>query len=576
MKLNRVAVRAFMGAVSIEIMPSRPIQLVAGANGAGKSSFLEGVKAGLIGTIDRVALKKHYGALVTEGERIGTVIIEHDGGRRAFTVPNGRHEVEGGIDGTDFLPFVLDPHKFSGLEPAARRPILMDLCDAKADADSVAKRLAKEFDCDKTFVVDVMARYVAGGFESAEKLAREKASEARGAWKAITGKAWSSQASATWEAPAAEPVSDEDVEKAWAELGAAAEKVSQALREQGAIEQKAREYAKAVDEIERLKEHAEKIDRIRDKLKRDEEELKIWTEKLAALPPPAGTPAPTLACPDCGAVLKMQSGMLVHHDHSSAPDPEVEIKRKSQQDAVALYTRSVENGKRDLLLAEQAKVKLAELQEIEPVDAGAITAAKEHAKACDTAHRAAQAAHTSLVAMKQQHDDANRLTAAAQVQHKEVVAWVALAEALSPEGLPARILADALDPINAALVEIGNAFEWGHARINADMAIEWKGRPYNLLSKGEQFRVDVMLTVAIARLSGLRFAIIDGADILDPQGREDLLFGLDEAYVMSDSIDQVFVGMTLRQRPSQTLGSCEAHWIEKGYVVADEEIQQAA
>lgn len=562
MLIKRISARSFMGARHADIEPREKVLILAGLNGAGKSSIIEGAKAALLGLIDRVKLKKEYGQLVTEGESLSSVIVETDLGRCAMTLPNGKHESEFKAPAT--LGLVLDVHAFSRLDEGARRTLLMSVCNVATDADTIAKRLSSELDCKPSMVLDAMRPFAGSGFVGAEKFAREQASEARGAWKAITGKVWGSQQAATWEAPAVEPVSDEEMQAAALALDAAGDAVAESLRNQGAIEQQARAYTSSLAEIERLTEHAAKIDRINDKLQRDQAELTVWSEKLAALPPSSGAPAITLACPDCGAALVLKAGALERYEKPQ-DDPNLEVKRKSQKDAVALYTSSVENGKRDLLAAQQARVRLAELQAIEPVAEGAITAAKEHAKACSAAHSAAQSEHSALCARANAHRTAAEKTATAREHHEDVVQWLKLADALSPQGLPARIMSEALDPVNNALIRITDLAGWRHVSIGADMSIRAGGRNYALLSKGEQFRADVALTVAVSGLAGLGFVIIDGADILDAQGREDLLYALAD----EPGIQQAIIGMTLKAKPSGLPDGCEIMWIDAGYVAKE-------
>ena len=66
MKITKISTSNFIGARSVEIVVSKPVCLIAGKNGAGKSSVQEAVRMAMTGESVRVGLNKEYGALVTD------------------------------------------------------------------------------------------------------------------------------------------------------------------------------------------------------------------------------------------------------------------------------------------------------------------------------------------------------------------------------------------------------------------------------------------------------------------------------------------------------------------------------
>ena len=156
--------------------------------------------------------------------------------------------------------------------------------------------------------------------------------------------------------------------------------------------------------------------------------------------------------------------------------------------------------------------------------------------------------------------------------------WLAIADALSPDGIQAAMLADALNPINARLAENAALAQWPAPKITADMAIVVDGRAIALLSESERWRTDALLTISLAQLSGLRFAVLDRFDCLDMTGREDLLYWLSDL-AEAQQIDTVIVLGTLKAAPPAGAlpPHIEAQWIERGALIpASQQTLEAA
>lgn len=120
---------------------------------------------------------------------------------------------------------------------------------------------------------------------------------------------------------------------------------------------------------------------------------------------------------------------------------------------------------------------------------------------------------------------------------KETILYGTLAKALAPEGIPSRLIAEALKPINDLLqVAAAHLFPGRTLVLNRDLEIELSGSPYVTLCKSEQFRVGVAFQYALAKLAGARLLMIDEADILDPQNRSHLISFLLEIQREFDNI----------------------------------------
>ena len=575
MKITRIAIRNILGARSVDIRPAAPVLLVAGCNGAGKSSAQEAVRMAFTGETVRVSLKKEYGALVTEGEKAGLAMIEFDGGRASVALPSGAHEVEGGPLPAA-LPFVLDAQRFARLDTSERRFFLFGLLGVETTHTAIAERL-KQRGCD-TAKIEAVIPILRAGLDAGHKHAKEMTSQARGAWKAVTGESYGDKKAEGWAAFATEPVTAEAMQAAENTLKTCAANIDAAHSRFGAMNAEVARARQQAARIADLTARAEKIERIKDKLDRDQSELDQWTARLAELPPAPGAadPRPALSCPDCGVALVMTAGKLEHYTAPQADDMETAGKRKQWQDAVTLYGKSVTNDKRDLADAQAAAAALKEIAD-EPVPSEQEFAAATRELDLLKADRQKCSDELSgLRARKLAAEAAEGKTKAAGGHHADVQQWSAIAEALSPDGIQAEMIAEALDPLNKQLAEHASLAQWATPRVGADMAITANGRPYPLLSESERFRIDALITVCIAHLSGLRLVVLDRVDVLDLTGREDLLYWLSDL-AGAGQIDTAILMATLKAAPKSLPPHCASQWIEGGVVQQQtEKVMEAA
>lgn len=558
MKITRLSVQNVQGISALEIQPHAPVVLVAGKNGTGKTTTLDAIAMATRGHVSRVKLKKDYRQAVREGQRIGTALVEWDGGRCAMTLPNGKHEVEGGAM-PSALDAMLNMHAFSGMAETQRREWLYAALGISTNPETIRRMLKQRgHDATKAGAVPIES-----GFEQAEKEARSFASEARGAWKAITGETYGDKKAEGWAAPTAERPGEDEIEAARKAAEQARAVADDKLKHLGATQAGFDAYQRARNRLAVLQEEADKADRVRDKLERDKAELAVWTEKLAALPPPPGAAPITHSCPECGTVLIMRAGGLVQYEGSEGkPDPEVETKRAEQQKAVDLYQKAVAAGERDLAATQRAAVEIETLGATIGVSEEEVAHAKRDADAAQAAEKEAQAAYRNLLDKEDQAVKASSKTEVAKKHHEDVQAWAALAEALSPDGIPSEIVGKSIKPLNKLLREHADKTGWIAPMVGVDMEITGDGRLFGLLSESEQWRVDAMLTVALAELSGIRMVALDRFDVLHPSDRPGAMFWL--AGLTGESrLDQVWLAGTLKQEPAKLPDGVQCVWLNK-------------
>ena len=556
MHLQSLKISSYCGIRHLDTPISSPVLLVAGPNGSGKSSLQDAIRLVLTAQLGRVSLKKDAAALIRQGAESAECAITADGQQHRVTIAR-TGKISDSLAGTQehpALPYVLTPRAFANASADARRVLLTQITGTSASPELIAQRL-RERGIDEQRVMLVHGLLAAQSMDTVASHASAKATEARGAWKATTGETYGDKKAAGWKAskpvidPALQPRLDQELAQIDTNLESAIGQLATAESQLSAARQQATELARLQDAPARQK-------RIAEKLAIDRAELESWTARLAAAQDElAGiTRTPDLlACPCCATQLYLDQG----HLHAWQPAKVQSQPRHSAQDvteyqqSVALYSRAISAGERDL---NQVQADLARLEMLtsSATDLGALTANIEALRSRIQRLRAEKASLTKeaneAMHQQQQAQLADKATEEAAAYHQDVQQWAKVAEALSPGGIPAELLASALRPINELLAQFALDTGWMQPALDVDMAITASGRPYALLSESEQWRVDLLLTVAIAHLSGLLLVMVDRFDVLDLPSRGQCIGWL-QRLTGAGQLDTVILCGTLKAVP---------------------------
>ncbi|WP_430434294.1 AAA family ATPase [Methyloversatilis sp.] len=602
MKITRISAQNYLGIRAADIALNRPVQLFAGRNFAGKSSLQEAVRHALTGETVRVSLKKEYASLLTEGAESGFVEVVADGGAYAVALPSGK--------GTCFeagaINYVLDAQRFASLLPDERRAFLFGLMGLSSSGDAVKKRLAdKGFDDARVALVMPLLR---AGFDAACKEAQNRARDAKSAWKTVTGgETWGKDKAVGWR-PAALPEGAAKaptlLENARAKLKEADAALATAQQALGAARSAAQAREEQEQQRAQLEERAGRIERIRTKLAKDEAELADWQAKVADAKAAAGgvkkvravledavlrglaevaaeflgiAEASTgIVATDSGEILEWDQALLnrakahvteYRAQSSTAPaeDAQAAAKLAEYEKARDLMQSAVANGQRDLAAAEAAEASLKALDAAAAGDAPNFDELREDVQQKIEARDAWRADVEKYQAMAEQAARQEKVVADAARHHADVLAWLEIADALSPDGIPGEMLKEALGPINKRLMRSAGVAQWPSVTIHDDMRVTYGLRPYSLISESEKWRADAMIAEAVSYLSGLRLLVLDRFDVLDLAGRADALEWLDQL-AADDEIDTALVFGTLKALPGGLPETIQAHWIDGGVV----------
>lgn len=580
MRITKLEITNFQGLRHAALDVSAPVLLVAGHNGAGKSSLLDGVAMAFNGQPRRVSLKKDMAQLVTEGAKKGEARVEwldaaYEVQVCGVALPTGKGSA---LTDSPFLPYVLDASLFASLDAKERRRVLYDLSGASASPAEVAKRLeAKGLDLKLFEKVKPLLR---SGFPAAVEQAKAYASEARGAWKSITGENYGSEKAVDW-APelVATVVTDDQVAEAGKNLQLLEDDLAEAQQALGASKQARQAADGRAQRIAKLRELVDLEPRRRNKLTTDEQNQDEWSEKVMAaeLASSGSVPHQPLTCPHCQGAVDLQAGTLVvHQPPEQIADAEAARRLPEYREYLASAQRAVANSQRDLdeCLAAAEQIKALEAESVEAPSAEAIANGEQ---AINELRQARDASRAKLVALQEALEAATQREASiakAQAAHQDVVAWTGMVDALSPTGIPAEILADAIGPVNDTLKRLAGIAGWSPVEISADIDVTFGGRLYGLLSESERWRCDTTIALAIATISGLRLVLLDRLDVLDLPSRNQAI-ALMRAMTSDREIDSVVVAGTLKEPMAKTPEWLQAVWIDAGQLV-DQQQQAAA
>lgn len=569
MHIQKIEVSNVLGLSRADIVCSQPVMIIAGNNEAGKSTIADAVSMAILGTPRRVKLKKELGQLLHDGAEKGRVTIIADGDVMGeFRLPGGQHKAEA-VRGSEFLPLVLDPAAFARMDPKERRTTLFALTKCKMSPDVVeAKLIERGIPAPMAAEIKPLLR---GGFPATCDELKERASQAKGAWKNITGEVWGSQKAEGWEPELPVRVVDvSDLEAAELAESDARTELSEALEALGASKRSVHDHAQRAGTIASLEEVTGLLERRQAKLTEDQARAAEWTEKTADAERAASGQrnANHQNCPCCAALLEVQEdGTLI-----AAVDDVVHIEDADERARrLAEYRGYLESARRAVANSEsdvqQSKDAAAKIEALKGDSAGAVVTEDAIANAEQVVNDLRQA-HASALAKVSALQDAKQAieSHAATVQkaakhHAEVMGWLAAAEALAPDGIPGEILATALTPVNDALSVLSRLSGWKKVEISADMEITCGGRLYGLMSESAKWRADTLLALVIAQISELRMVILDRFDVLDLPGRSQLLNMLVELGNMK-AMDSMLMCGTMKALPEKLPAGVTGVWVQ--------------
>ena len=571
MKLNKLEVVNVLGIARAEIDLTNPVTFITGLNESGKSSISDAISMAFLGKPRRVDTKKELGQLLHDGAQKGRISVKfgaEDEGAD-FSVPKGDHVVSE-FAGAYFLPYLLDPGLFARISADDRRSLLFNLTGCKASGALIKEKLLAR-DIPESLITEIAPK-LRDGFPAASAEAYNRAKASKGAWRQITGQTWGINVAEDWKAerPEGKLPTEEDLQAIMKKQKAAQVNVDKGTAYVGGLDAKRKAFESVIQRnldagllADMLGERIQDRSTTEDILKELESQLPALQQKLSELQ--AGVVP--VACPCCKAELTITGQTLTKFAGLKA-----DTKATSDLALQVNSTRSAINKEKEALAkaiaavaqSEEAVKQLAaiEAEQVEAVDQKHIDESTAKLARCREQADALRNEFNEKQQLRIEFQKVDGKTKEAAEAHAEVKAWLAVGDALAPDGIPAEILSGALAPVNQSLSVLSGMCGWKKAVINDDMTLSYGGRIYELNSESGQWRFDCLMALAIAQISELRLVVLDRFDVLDQKSRSALMHMLIELGKMELMHSSILCG-TMKELPPLPTG-VGGVWIERG------------
>lgn len=597
MRINKIDVQGLLGAQQVTLALASPVVLVAGDNAAGKSSVREAVRAAFLGMPERILKKKDLGQLVHDSMDTGAVAVEFDSGIARFTAPGGDQEVQHDFKQRQWeqisaaLPYCLDPALFAASAPEDRRKLLFGLTGASSSREEVQAALQQRGLAEA--VIGAVMPMLRSGFPAAAKFAEERCRDAKASWKATTGETYGHVKAQTWQAPLPADFDLSGLQAIESKREAISSKIDAARQRLGAAEQKLKAWLGHQENRQNDQATFDRLPSLEKKLAFDQAELEKWEAEVERLSGQGGAAnrkglvhelAVTLF--DALEFIEANGGGFDGSDKAdgllrayqaehgallapSTDDPDAAQKLPQALKARDLMVTSVAADKRAIEIAKAAGARLESTDTLEQGSEREVSAIQAELAGLQHEHAQASEQLRTLTAAKAARDTAEQKTQQAQALHQQAQQWQLAIDALSPDGIPAEILAKAIGPVNEQLQQVSEVFDWPSVQLDQDMMISAGGRAHALLSESERWRANTIIALVLANLSGARFVTLDQVDVLSLSGRSELIDGLDHL-AESAYLDTALLFGTFKKLPNfAQFPQCSGHWLANGQVATE-------
>lgn len=503
-----------------------PIALLAGINEAGKSSLSEAIQAALTGEtlLKRLRLPKKDAAKVLNGAaKQATAALIGPDGQATVSWPGCEFKTEGTPPHASAVAAGLV--YLDELDDKGRAELLGPYLKASPTKNDVTIALQERF---KQESIDAIWKEIErDGWDACHARQVEARRDAGRDWQKVTGENFGSDKAANWSPQGWRAELDETTGGALDEaISAANRALEEAIRNEAVDQSRTDQLTAAAAGYETAQKALTDAQLAFDTAQGQYEAAKT---ARAALPPRIegrGT-----ACPheECGRPIQIGAGGVLQ---KFVPIDTAENKKRGEKiaaaDGAVSRTEAAVNAAKTALNtaraafqdAERAKTELASLQ-------GRTGSAEATAAARATLERL----RTDLQLVEQ--------SAKAE---EAFISWTRaslLIGILEPDGLRKKTLGNAVEAFNAAvLAPICESGKFAPVTIDPDLIPHYRGRPYTLISTAALYRLRRVLQIALAKLDGSAMVVMDGADVLDSEGRN----GLFEALI--DSGLEAVVTMT--------------------------------
>ena len=562
-----ILIKNFRGVARAAFSLDGGIALIAGRNRMGKTSTLHPISLALSrqpsavtgvkgpNAFSHAFLKRDLGQYVKDGEAVASATLAEGEETVTLSWPDGEITATGGAPQADIISSGLV--RFGALDAGARKALLIHFLKADPTAAEVEAEL-KDERWSKAEVDALWESVQKNGWDGSLTAEKTRASEARGAWQAITGELrYGSKKAVTWRPEGwDDSLRTMDQRQLKDDAASAVQDRDSLQREQGALE---REIAKDEEGIGKLEEWRVSLTKWQTAKLDIGAEIEKGEKDLARLPTGDGDSG--AKCPKCGAQLspKYEGGLLSLVEFKAPANQEGFDKLVKERNAVkkALAENRGKFAKAvDTIKSLEIMIKAAEEAKT--------TRGKKGERLAVVKEKAAALLEKSII-LTQRARAVDQIQRCAD-QHRIVLDAEKRIAVLEPDGLRRRVLMGRMTDFNARLAKICAAAKWGTVKVDGHFCLRLEDRHYVILSGAEKKIADTAAQLAIAAVTRASMVVIDEADKFDQTGRNQLFLALAKAKVPA------VVGMTMN-KPDQVPDLSKAnmgdsYWIEDGNLVS--------
>lgn len=506
----QITIQNFRG-IKDASFPLERIALVAAPNAAGKSAIAQAAGAVLSGQPMPIAgLPKMLAAvMVRQGQAKGFAELACDDSNARVDWPRAAFKTKGAPPQISAIAAgieLLTPHHGSpddSTKQKRRAELLIEILNAHPTFEHLRERFSREGIAEETARA-VWETVQKQGWAAAHAQSKETGARLKGQWEAVTGENFGSKKAEAYTPNEWEP-----------ELAGASDDALQAAVTDARDALEGMIAVSAIDDAERerlqaLADSIEERQAAHDASTAEElEAAKVSRETAEALRNLRNPQAVQVQeCPHCKGALSITGGKIcegskITEAEINAWNSAADAARESQEELGAKRA-AVNTTSQALNESKDAAGKLSKLTQG--------NASQDQINAAREALRVAQSRHAAFGKKMR----ADRLLASI-IQNT----WISAV--LDTSGVRQEVVCEYISNfLTNVVAPLSAEARWHELEISADMSLHYGGRAWAVLSESERYRVRTLLQLAIARLQNSAAVIVDAADILDKDGRNDL------------------------------------------------------
>ena len=548
MKIN---VENFMGCKKADVEVAK-VTYICGLNHQGKTSFIKAVSAALTGSPVILGLRKtDLGMLVHTGTAAAKVRIEDEDSAVAITYPKAEMQTTGS-NPPSVSKFAAGIDSIVDFSAKERSEYIRNLTGCAPTKDDLKAFLKERYIENEKIADKVWEKIDQDGFDASLERAKDTGRALKQQWSIVTGETYGSQKAETWQ-PAGwtSDLIDTSEESQTANITGLQAELEDLISRQ-AIDTDLLERLKKETSEEKVKELTAKREECLKALTNARAETQDLSQKIDRLP--NFNADEKQICPHCGGNLCIVHGRIVEYngldDTTKEKINEQREELKKEYEKVKLNEADLEKEYNKIFSdCSAAEEKLKKLNDLQAKSGNNVTE-----RDIDIKREELRKANEGLAAFKAAKE-AKRL--ANNIKENQVII-----DALDMSGIRKNSMLRGLSIFNSSLDVICKDAGWGKVSVDDDLTILMNDRPYVLLSESEKMRCNVTLQIAIASYNNDKTVIIDGAELLDKNGKNGLL----KVLLNQDKFNAI-IGLMMPSKdkaPKNAACGIKSYWVENG------------